>query len=102
MDAAQRLAQRQAKLRQAMEAAGYDALIVTGDGDGGHKGFVRYVSEWRIVDGVVWVVFPREGDPTMVLNYGSQAYWARQAKMVPDVRTALDKTGEVLKVVAEK
>ena len=29
------------------------------------------------------------------MSYGSQAYWARQDALIRDVRTALDKPGEV-------
>ena len=95
----QELTRRHDLLRQAMHAAGHDAWLIAGHEAGGLKGYVRYVADWRITDGLVYVVLPPDGDPSMVMSYGSQAYWARQDALIRDVRTALDKPGEVAAIL---
>lgn len=60
-------------LRQAMEAAGVDALVVSGSEYTGFDGGLRYVSGFRIVHRYAYVVLPLDGDP--VCLFPKEARW---------------------------
>jgi Xaa-Pro aminopeptidase len=64
---------RYRNIRQAMQAAGLDALIVCGNQYSGFEGAVRYVSGFEIVHRYVYVVLPLEGEPILV--FPAEARW---------------------------
>jgi Xaa-Pro aminopeptidase len=64
---------RYRNIRQAMQAKGLDALIVSGNQYSGFEGAVRYVSGFEIVHRYVYVVLPLEGEPTLL--FPSEARW---------------------------
>src|SRR5437588_5191963 len=56
-----------------MEAEGLDALIVCGNQYAGFEGAVFYMSGFEIVHRYVYVLFPLEGEPTLV--FPREARW---------------------------
>jgi Xaa-Pro aminopeptidase len=95
------LERRYAALREAMRGAGYEALVVAGGSDYSMRGYVRYVSDWRLFGGTAYVVFPLEQDPVFVLGLGAQAEWAKALSTIEDTRAVLDKTEGVVNVLKE-
>ncbi len=57
---------RYARMREAMDAHGLDALIVAGSEYTGFEGAVTYLSGFQIVHRYAYVLLPREGDPSIV------------------------------------
>jgi Xaa-Pro aminopeptidase len=90
------LARRYARLREAMRAAGYRALVVAGNAEGNQRGYIRYLADWRLFGGTGYLVFPLDADPIFVLGFGAQAEWARELSAVPDTRAVLNKLDEVV------
>lgn len=91
---------RYAALRNAMLASGYQALLVTGNAEATQRGYIRYLSDWRLWGGNGYLVFPLEGDPVLILGSCSQAHWARCVGWIQDVRCALvNKVAEVVRVL---
>ena len=64
---------RYANVRAAMENAGLDALIVCGNQYAGFEGAVFYMSGFEIVHRYVYVIFPLNGEPTLV--FPREARW---------------------------
>ena len=64
---------RYANVRSAIEKAGLDALIVCGNQYAGFEGAVFYMSGFEIVHRYVYVVFPLQGEPTLV--FPKEARW---------------------------
>src|ERR1700737_3584883 len=56
-----------------MEKEGIDALLVCGNQYAGFEGAVLYMSGFEIVHRYVYVLFPLEGDPTLV--FPREARW---------------------------
>ena len=86
-------------LRAMMEEQGLDALILGGNAEATQRGYIRYTADWRLWGGKGFVVFPREGEPTLVLGAGSQSYWSQVTGWIPDVRAAGDMVAEVINIV---
>ncbi len=82
-----------------MEEQGLDALILGGNAEATQRGYIRYTADWRLWGGKGFVVFPREGEPTLVLGAGSQSYWSQVTGWIPDVRAAGDMVAEVINIV---
>lgn len=99
MVSTQERARRYTALRAMMARDGYAALIITGNAEALQRGYVRYVTDWRLWGGKCFVVIPHDGDPVLVMGTGSQGYWARNVGWVADVRSVLDSVGEVVNVV---
>jgi len=91
---------RYRNIREAMQASGLDALIVSGNQYSGFEGAVRYVSGFEIVHRYVYVVLPLEGEPTLV--FPTEAKWIGD-KQKPWVREHVwaDVPGEWLREHAE-
>ncbi len=86
---------RQMRLREAMIAAGYEALVIVGNTEFQQKGYIRYYADWRLYGGTAFLVLPAMGDPVLILGLGAQGEWARELSAIADTRTVLDKIGEV-------
>lgn len=67
------IARRFANVRSRMEQAHVDALIVCGNQYAGFEGAVLYMSGFEIVHRYVYVLLPREGEPTLV--FPREARW---------------------------
>lgn len=89
-------------LRQAMKDAGYQVLLVAGNAEATQRGYIRYVSDWRLWGGDGYVVLPLEDDPVLVLGPGSQSYWAGTVGWIQDVRSAADKMAEAIDVLTAR
>ena len=89
-------------LRAMMEEQKLDALILGGNAEATQRGYIRYTADWRLWGGKGFVVFPRDGEPTLVLGAGSQSYWSQVTGWIPDVRAAGDMVAEVAAVVNAK
>jgi Xaa-Pro aminopeptidase len=64
---------RYKNIRTAMQRAGLDTLIVSGNQYAGFEGAVLYVSGFEIVHRYVYAVLPLEGEPTLV--FPREARW---------------------------
>jgi len=64
---------RYKNIRSSMERYGLDALIICGNQYAGFEGAVFYVSGFEIVHRYLYVVLPREGEPTLV--FPREARW---------------------------
>lgn len=91
---------RYTALRALMREQGMGCLVLAGNAEAMQRGYIRYVSDWRLWGGTGFAVLPLEGEPVLVLGSGSQAYWAAEQGWIADVRAALDKTAEVAAVVS--
>jgi len=74
----QEIDRRYNNLRASMERYGLDALIVCGNQYAGFEGAVFYVSGFEVVHRYLYVVLPREGEPTLV--------FPREARWIGDKR----------------
>ena len=70
---------RHASVRQEMAKQGYDALLVAGNAESLQRGYIRYLTDWRLWHGHGFLVLPLENVPALSLLGGSQAYWAERA-----------------------
>jgi Xaa-Pro aminopeptidase len=86
---------RLAALRELMMRKGYAALLLPGQAEATQRGYLRYVSDWRLWGGKGFVLLPQTGDPVLVLGAGSQPNWAKQTAWTEDVRAAWDVLEEV-------
>jgi Xaa-Pro dipeptidase len=57
---------RYARVREAMDAHGVDAVLVAGSEYTGFEGAVTYLSGFQIVHRYAYVLLPREGEPSIV------------------------------------
>jgi len=64
---------RYKNIRSQMEKAGLEALLVCGNQYAGFEGAVFYMSGFEIVHRYVYVLFPLEGEPTLV--FPREARW---------------------------
>jgi len=87
--------ERHRLLREAMTAAGFEALIIVGNTEFQQKGYIRYYANWRLYGGTVYLVVPAAAAPVLVLGLGAQGEWARELSAIADTRTVLDKIDEV-------
>jgi len=69
----QEVERRYKHVRARMEKDGLDALLVCGNQYAGYEGAVLYMSGFEIVHRYVYVLFPLEGDPTLV--FPREARW---------------------------
>jgi Xaa-Pro aminopeptidase len=65
--------QRYANVRDVAQAAGVDAVVVSGSEYTGFEGAVRYLSGFRILHRYAYVVVPVDGDPAVV--FPREARW---------------------------
>jgi Xaa-Pro aminopeptidase len=82
---------RYAALRESMRDASYGALVVAGNTEYNQRGYVRYLSDWRLFGGTAYIVFPLTHAPVFFLGLGAQAEWARVLSTIPDTRAVMDK-----------
>ncbi len=94
-------ARRYAALRDVMKRDDYGALILAGNAEALQRGYIRYVTDWRLWGGKCFMVLPLDGDPVLVMGTGSQGHWARDVGWVQDVRSVMDMISELVSVVKE-
>jgi Xaa-Pro aminopeptidase len=82
-----------------MEQEGYGALLIPGNAEATQRGYLRYVSDWRLWGGKGFVVLPLAGEPVLILGAGSQPNWAKEVGWIEDIRAALDMLEEVVAVI---
>ena len=70
--------QRYANVREAAQAAGVDAVVVSGSEYSGFEGAVRYLSGFRILHRYAYVVVPVDGDPAVV--FPREARWVAKGR----------------------
>ncbi len=73
MPSQKEIERRYKNVRSQMEKAGLDALLVCGNQYAGFEGAVLYMSGFEIVHRYVYVLFPLEGEPTLV--FPREARW---------------------------
>jgi Xaa-Pro aminopeptidase len=76
-------------MREEMAKAGHSVVLLAGLEGAIGRGYVRYLSDWHIWGGTGYVVFPLEGEPSLVLGSNSQAMWARRIGWMTDVRVGM-------------
>ena len=69
----QEIERRYANVREAAVRDGLDAVVVSGSEYTGFEGAVRYLSGFRILHRVAYVVLPVDGDPSIV--FPREARW---------------------------
>lgn len=92
---------RLGRLRTAMRNEGHDALIVPGNADLLSRGYLRYVSDWRMWMGNGYFLLPLEGLATLILGPGSQGHWAEAAAASHRVGLVGDKADEIARILLE-
>ena len=90
---------RYTALRNMMKERGYGALIMAGNAEAMQRGYIRYVSDWRLWGGKGFAVFPLDSDPILILGAGSQAYWSQRVGWIGDVHAAGDMVAETIHIV---
>ncbi len=86
-------------LRAAMREKGLDCLIVPGSMNNGSMGYGMVWLSGHLDSRALsqYVVFPLEGEPTLLCSMGGAHIWAtRQASAVKDVRAAGGKFGDAI------
>ena len=73
MPSQKEIERRYKNIRSHMEKAGLEALLVCGNQYAGFEGAVFYMSGFEIVHRYVYVLFPLEGEPTLV--FPREARW---------------------------
>ena len=73
MPSQKEIERRYKNVRSHMQQAGLDALLVCGNQYAGFEGAVFYMSGFEIVHRYVYVLFPLEGEPTLV--FPREARW---------------------------
>lgn len=91
---------RHGALRELMERDDLTAIVVGGI-SGGLEWAVHYFTNWSpLVES--FVVFPRDGEPTLFARLWNHLPDARRISVVPDVRYGGDTTGEQVETVASR
>jgi len=80
---------RERRLREEMERAGYEVLLIVGRDGMWNRGYIRYLTDFHLWAGTAYLVFPLHGEPTLLLGSNSMAHWARRAGWVQDVRVGM-------------
>jgi Xaa-Pro aminopeptidase len=80
---------RYTRLREEMEKAGYEIVLVAGREGAVGRGAVRYLSDWHIWGGTGYIVVPLRGEPSLILGSNSQAMWAKRIGWIEDVRVGM-------------
>ena len=93
------LERRYSALRSSMRNAGYEALVLVGNSDYNQRGYIRYVSDWRLFGGTAYAVLPLDDSPVFILGLGAQAEWAQRLSFIRDTRAVLDKCDEVIAIL---
>jgi Xaa-Pro aminopeptidase len=79
---------RVAAIREAMEEAGYDALVIAGRGVISQYGYLEYVAGYCPVVRSAYAVLGREGDVALIVPTAADAWYARRLAALEDVRVA--------------
>jgi Xaa-Pro aminopeptidase len=80
---------RERRLREEMERAGYEVLLIIGRDGMWNRGYIRYLTDFHLWAGTAYLVFPLYGEPTLLLGSNSMAHWARRVGWVQDVRIVM-------------
>ena len=72
-------------VRDKMSAMDLDALIVAGNVQIYHKGFVRYLSNYSILLYGALIIFPRHGEAKFLAPSPLQEYWTKRLSWIKDV-----------------
>lgn len=96
------LEHRHAVLREVMDDAGYSALVVAGNAEYMQRGYIRYLSDWRLWHGSGYAVLPLDGDPMLMLGGGSHAHWAESIGWTNKQYSDGDKISQVISVLEAK
>ncbi len=75
-------ARRYRAVRERMERADLDALVIYGTGAAGSM--VQYLSNWPVTT-EAYLLFPREGEPAMRVHFYNHVPLARRASIIADV-----------------
>ena len=79
---------RVASVREAMEEAGYEALVIAGRGVISQYGYLEYVSGYCPVVRTAYAVLGRDGDVALVAPTAADGWYARRRAGLDDVRVA--------------
>ena len=89
------------RVRDGMEKAGLDALVVAGHGSSFNRGYIRYFADTHLWAGDSLILIPLEGDPVQVLVTYSGASMPDKL-WIEDFRKAPDPQSEIVKAMEEK
>ena len=92
---------RYKRVREAMEQAGLDALIVAGHASHAHRGYIRYFADWHMWDGDALILLPLAGEPALAYAAYSGGDEPVEA-WITDVRSAVYPQETIGKVMQER
>jgi Xaa-Pro aminopeptidase len=95
------LRRRLARLHASMVEAGYAALIVAGNTEFNQRGYIRYLTDWRLYGGTGFLLLRPDSEPVFLLGLGAQAEFAAEACKTAHVRAELDKLGALADLVRD-
>ena len=93
-------ARRFASLRAIMRQADADALIIVSRGIVGHRGLIRYISDFQVPSRQVFGVFLGDADPIMVVQPPSHGEALKRVAGLADVRARPRPIEEVADILA--
>jgi Xaa-Pro aminopeptidase len=89
------------RIREAMEQAGLDGLIMAGHASHSHRGYIRYFADWHMWDGDALILIPLVGEPA--LAYAAYSGGDKPAEAwINDVRSAVYPQETIGKVMKER
>lgn len=91
--------ERYGRLLQMMGAEKLDALVVLTTAALGRKGNLRYITNYSPVSRYAGVVFPRRGNPVLLVPYAVHAAWAESISWIEDVRICDDFAAEIVAIL---
>ena len=94
-------AERYGRIREMMDREGLDALVVCSSAGLVGRGNLRFMTNYSPVTRFAAAVFPRRGEPVLLVPYVVHQFWAGSVSWVEDIRLALDYGAEVPKALAE-
>ena len=83
-------------IRERMAAQGLDAMLVIGNAQIEQKGFLKYLTNYRNTLYNLVAIFPRVGDPKLLVPSPVQKYWAERLSWILNVEEEKPSLNEAL------
>jgi Xaa-Pro aminopeptidase len=87
---------RYSLIREKMAAQGLDALVVIGNAQINQKGYVKYLTNYRSILYNLVVLFPRKGEPRLLVPSPVQKYWAGLLSWIGQIEEEIPGLSEAL------
>lgn len=83
-------------IREKMAEQGLDALVVIGNAQINQKGYVKYLTNYRSILYNLVVLFPRTGEPRLLVPSPVQKYWAGLLSWIGQIEEEVPSLSEAL------